>query len=125
MALTIGQVAKAAHVNVETLRYYERRGLVLEPPRGPSLYRHYPEGTVRDGQPATNGAGARQRVDGCVPEARRYEAARRALDVPATRPRHSGIARGDSCRRWRPGRGSPADPRRLDRRLHQRGEACD
>ena len=46
MALTIGQVAKAAHVNVETLRYYERRGLVLEPPRGPSLYRHYPEDTV-------------------------------------------------------------------------------
>ncbi len=33
MALTIGQVAKAAHVNVETLRYYERRGLVPRPPR--------------------------------------------------------------------------------------------
>lgn len=46
MALTIGQVAKAAHVNVETLRYYERRGLVPKPPRGPSMYRHYPEDTV-------------------------------------------------------------------------------
>src|SRR6266853_1797924 len=46
MALTIGQVAKAAHVNVETLRYYERRGLIPKPPRGLSLYRHYPEDTV-------------------------------------------------------------------------------
>jgi len=46
MALTIGQVAKAAHVNVETLRYYERRGLVPKPPRSPSLYRRYPEETV-------------------------------------------------------------------------------
>lgn len=46
MALTIGQVAKAANVHVETLRYYERRGLVPKPPRSPSLYRHYPEDTV-------------------------------------------------------------------------------
>lgn len=46
MALTIGQVAKAAHVNVETLRYYERRGLVPKPPRSASLYRHYPDDTV-------------------------------------------------------------------------------
>lgn len=33
MALSIGQVAKAAHVNVETLRYCERRGLIPRPPR--------------------------------------------------------------------------------------------
>src|SRR5882724_5869781 len=46
MTLTIGQVAKAANVNVETLRYYGRRGLVPKPPRSPSLYRHYPEDTV-------------------------------------------------------------------------------
>ena len=46
MALTIGQVAKAAHVNVETLRYYERRGLVPKPPRSVSLYRRYPEDTA-------------------------------------------------------------------------------
>jgi MerR family mercuric resistance operon transcriptional regulator len=31
MALTIGQVAKAANVHVETLRYYERRGLSPAP----------------------------------------------------------------------------------------------
>lgn len=46
MALTIGQVAKAANVHVETLRYYERRGLVSKPPRSPSSYRRYPEETV-------------------------------------------------------------------------------
>ena len=46
MALTIGQVAKAAKVHVETLRYYERRGLVPKPPRSPSLYRCYPPDTV-------------------------------------------------------------------------------
>src|SRR5260370_2107112 len=47
MALTIGKVAKAANVHVETLRYYERRGLVPKPPRSLSLYRRYPESTVR------------------------------------------------------------------------------
>ncbi len=45
MVLTIGQVAKAAHVNVETLRYYERRGLVPRPPRSLSQYRRYPDDT--------------------------------------------------------------------------------
>jgi DNA-binding transcriptional MerR regulator len=34
-------------VHIETLRYYERRGLVAKPPRSPSLYRRYPEETVR------------------------------------------------------------------------------
>ena len=33
MPLTIGQVAKAADVNIETIRYYERRGLFPSPPR--------------------------------------------------------------------------------------------
>ncbi|NJD68312.1 MAG: heavy metal-responsive transcriptional regulator [Candidatus Methylomirabilota bacterium] len=40
--LTIGQLAKQAHVNVETIRYYERRGLMTEPPRRESGYREYP-----------------------------------------------------------------------------------
>jgi Hg(II)-responsive transcriptional regulator len=47
MALTIGKVAKAANVHVETLRYYERRWLVPQPPRSLSRYRRYPENTVR------------------------------------------------------------------------------
>ena len=38
---TIGQAAKAAGVNIETLRYYERRGIVPEPLRSPGNYRLY------------------------------------------------------------------------------------
>ena len=39
--LTIGQLAKDAGVNIETIRYYERRGLIPEPPRRKSGYRQY------------------------------------------------------------------------------------
>jgi MerR family transcriptional regulator, copper efflux regulator len=45
--LTIGEVAKRAAVHIETLRYYERQGLVVRPPRSRSNYRRYPEETVR------------------------------------------------------------------------------
>ncbi len=45
--LTVGEVSKGAKVNIETLRYYERRGLVPKPPRSVSNYRLYPEETVR------------------------------------------------------------------------------
>lgn len=41
MALTIGQVAAAADVNIQTIRYYERRGLFAPPRRSPSGYRQY------------------------------------------------------------------------------------
>jgi MerR family copper efflux transcriptional regulator len=47
MALTIGEVAKAAELAVETVRFYEREGLIAEPPRRPSGYRQYPPDTVR------------------------------------------------------------------------------
>jgi MerR family transcriptional regulator, copper efflux regulator len=46
MALTIGQVATAAHVNVQTIRYYERRGIFATPHRTPSGYRQYSEEAV-------------------------------------------------------------------------------
>jgi DNA-binding transcriptional MerR regulator len=39
--MTIGQLAEAAGVNLETVRYYERRGLLAEPPRTPAGYRQY------------------------------------------------------------------------------------
>lgn len=46
--LTIGQLAKNAGVNIETIRYYERRGLIPEPPRRESGYRQYgPDFVVR------------------------------------------------------------------------------
>ena len=44
--LSAGKLAKAADVNVETLRYYEKRGLLPEPPRKESGYRVYPESAV-------------------------------------------------------------------------------
>ena len=44
--LRSGQVAAAAGVNVETLRYYERRGLLAEPGRSPGGHRVYDEDSV-------------------------------------------------------------------------------
>ena len=44
---TRGDVADRAGVHVETLRYYERRGLVPKPRRNMSNYRVYPPDTVR------------------------------------------------------------------------------
>jgi MerR family transcriptional regulator, mercuric resistance operon regulatory protein len=41
------EVAAAAGVNAETLRYYERRGLLAEPVRGDSGYRAYGPHAVR------------------------------------------------------------------------------
>ena len=46
MPLTIGQVATAADVNVQTIRYYERRGLVASPRRTASGYRQYTDDAV-------------------------------------------------------------------------------
>lgn len=40
-ALLIGQVARQTGVSVETIRFYERQGLIQEPPRRPSGYRQY------------------------------------------------------------------------------------
>lgn len=44
--LRSGQVAEAAGVNVQTLRYYERRGLLDEPDRSLGGHRLYGEDTV-------------------------------------------------------------------------------
>jgi redox-sensitive transcriptional activator SoxR len=45
--MRVGEVAERAGVNVETLRYYERRGLLPAPARAPSGHRRYDEETVR------------------------------------------------------------------------------
>jgi MerR family mercuric resistance operon transcriptional regulator len=44
--LRSGAVARAAGVNLETLRYYERRGLLAEPQRSPGGHRLYPTEAV-------------------------------------------------------------------------------
>jgi MerR family transcriptional regulator, copper efflux regulator len=44
--LTIGLVARRAGVGVETVRFYERQGLIEEPPRRPSGYREYDDAVV-------------------------------------------------------------------------------
>lgn len=44
--LTIGQVAVEAGVHVETIRYYQRLGLVDEPPRQQGRFRHYGSDSV-------------------------------------------------------------------------------
>lgn len=40
--LTIGRLARAANVNVETVRYYQTRKLLPVPKRGTSAFRYYP-----------------------------------------------------------------------------------
>ena len=46
-SMKIGEVADRGGVNLQTIRYYEREGLLPQPPRLPSGYRVYSEPTVR------------------------------------------------------------------------------
>jgi MerR family copper efflux transcriptional regulator len=45
-SLTIGAVAKRVGVAIDTIRFYEREGLLLEPPRRASGYRSYGDGAI-------------------------------------------------------------------------------
>lgn len=46
--ISIGELAKQANVHIETIRYYERRGLIADPPRNQSGHRQYPvEAVIR------------------------------------------------------------------------------
>jgi Hg(II)-responsive transcriptional regulator len=47
MVMWIGETAERSGVNVQTLRYYERRGLLPKPPRRASGYREFPDDAVR------------------------------------------------------------------------------
>lgn len=44
--MTIGQVAKKTNVGIETIRFYERKGIIDKPPRTDSGYRQYPIETI-------------------------------------------------------------------------------
>src|SRR5215469_6068746 len=45
--LTIGMLAKRGGVNVETIRYYQRRGLLEEPLKPRGGFRRYPQESVK------------------------------------------------------------------------------
>ncbi len=45
--LTIGTLAKRGGVNVETIRYYQRRGLLREPSKPREGFRRYPQEAVK------------------------------------------------------------------------------
>ena len=45
--LTIGELATKAHVGVETVRFYERQGLIEQPQKPSKGFRRYPPETVR------------------------------------------------------------------------------
>ena len=45
-SLTIGGLARAADVHIETIRYYQRRGLVPEPQRPPGGIRRYGDADI-------------------------------------------------------------------------------
>lgn len=46
--MTISKAAERANVGIETIRYYERRGLIEQPPKPTGVgFRSYPEETVR------------------------------------------------------------------------------
>ena len=46
MTRTISKVAKELEINIETVRFYERRGLIEQPPKPELGYRDYPDETV-------------------------------------------------------------------------------
>lgn len=45
--LTIGRLAKQAGVGVETIRFYEREGLITQPDKQISGFRQYPADAIR------------------------------------------------------------------------------
>lgn len=45
-SLKIGEVSKRSGIGVETVRFYEREGLIAKPPRQSSGYRAYPANVV-------------------------------------------------------------------------------
>lgn len=44
---TIGKLAKELGISVETIRFYERRGLISQPEKPFNGYRHYPDETLK------------------------------------------------------------------------------
>ncbi len=45
-SFSAGELARAADVSTDTLRHYERKGVIAQPPRGANGYRRYPATTL-------------------------------------------------------------------------------
>nr|CAA6827545.1 MAG: Unknown protein [uncultured Thiotrichaceae bacterium] len=45
--MRIGELAKQSNIPADTLRYYEKEGLIAEPPRSQAGYRDYPPVTLQ------------------------------------------------------------------------------
>ncbi len=46
MPRTISKLAKELGINVETVRFYEKKGLIVQPEKPIQGYRHYPDETI-------------------------------------------------------------------------------
>jgi len=46
MTRSISKVARELNINIETVRFYERRGLIAQPAKPECGYRHYPDETL-------------------------------------------------------------------------------
>ena len=85
--LRSGEVAERAGVNIQTLRYYERRGLLVEPVRSAGGHRLYPSDTVA----LLNVIKAAQRLGFTLDEVTELiEAGRRRHPTPDLRDRAIG-----------------------------------
>ncbi|MFD5268863.1 MerR family transcriptional regulator [Streptomyces sp. NPDC058335] len=124
--LRSGQVAEAAGVNIQTLRYYERRGLLAEPERSNGGHRLYGEDAVT----ALRVIKAAQRLGFTLeevaelPEAGRHRHGRPVAVAPGLRcgqtRRGRRKDRAPDHHPHRPGRGSRRGLRRPDRLRVQR-----
>ncbi|MFR9777500.1 MerR family transcriptional regulator [Micromonospora sp. MS34] len=81
--LRSGEVAAAAGVNPQTLRYYERRGLLAEPARSPGGHRVYPVEAVT----VLRAVKAAQRLGFTLDEVAELLAVRRRRGAPDVRSR--------------------------------------
>ena len=45
--MRIGQLAKLAGINIESVRFYERKGLIIQPIKPQQGYRQYPDKTLQ------------------------------------------------------------------------------
>lgn len=61
--MRIGEVADAVGVPTQTIRFYEREGLLPEPRRGPNGYRQYDNATLSTLAFIRNGQAAGLRLD--------------------------------------------------------------